>query len=245
MEGRFSNIHKVPYDGIKPDLTLSFARLMSILQETAISHSNSTIMPMSWYLENHLGFLLTNWDVHVKKYPSLYEEITVYTWPVSFKGVSAQRSFLAFCKDGTEVVAANTRWAFADLSKRRPVKVPPELAETYGRTFETPYEPDYVFPILEGYAQIGSMPFTALRGDIDSNLHVNNIKYIEWAMNCVPQDLYDSKSVYKMKTQYKKELKLNDRILLETYKNGDEIITLIKSDDDNRTLHAGIYTKWR
>lgn len=245
MKGRFNNTHKVPYEGIRPDLTLSFSKLMSILQETAISHSNSTISPMSWYVENNLGFLLTNWDVRVNKYPALYEDITVYTWPVSFKGIMAQRSFQAYDNAGCEVASANTRWVFADLAKRRPTKIPAELAETYGSTFETPYEPDYAFPSLDGYEFLSAMPHTALRNDIDSNFHVNNIKYIEWAANCVPQEIYSSGNVCEMKTQYKKELKLNDRVLIETYVKGSEIITLIKSVEDSEVLHAGIYTKWR
>jgi len=241
MENRFNMMHKIPYDGIRPDFTLSFTKLMSMFQETTIAHTNSTPLPLSWYADNNMGFLLTNWDVFVNRHPPLYDEVTVYTWPVYFKGITAERSFVMRDKYGNEAAAANTRWVFADLEKRRPLKIPEDVSNAYAPTFSQVFEPNYTFPKTDGFEQIGEARITALRSDIDTHFHVNNVKYIEWAFNYIPEELYFSGNVYKMKARYKKELKSGEKTLLETWRKDDEIISLIKSEDDAAVLHASLY----
>ncbi|MDR1687418.1 MAG: hypothetical protein LBS21_02245 [Clostridiales bacterium] len=241
MQNRFNQTYKIPYEGIKTDLTLSFAKLMFLFQETAIAHTNSTVKPMKWYSENRLGFVLTNWDVKVLNYPALYEEMTVYTWPLFFKGIMAQRFFQAFDKGGNEIAYANTKWVFSDLEAKKPARIPAEISDSYGGTYSSPHEPDFNFPETEAFKLVNSRQTITRRSDIDSNWHVNNVKYIEWALDCVPDDIYASGNITQMKTKYKKELRQNEEILLETYTKGEEIIILVKSGEDFEVLNAEIY----
>jgi len=243
MTNRFNVAHTVQYEGIRPDFTLSFARLMAMLQETAIAHTSATPLPFSWYAQNNVGFLLTNWHVSVNSYGALHDKVTAYTWPVYFKGIKAERSFVLQNENGEDMAQANTRWAFADLTNRRLVKIPDVVCEAYGATYEPPFTPDFTFPGTDGFTKIDEAAHTVLRSDIDSNFHVNNVKYIEWAIDYIPNETYGQKNVREMKTQYKKELRQNDTAIIETWERGSEYISLIKSQDCT-ALHAGVYTLW-
>ena len=244
MQNRFKYHFAVPYEGVRPDLTLSFGQLMTMLQETAIAHSASTKLPFSWFTENNIGFLLTNWDVSVFSHPSLYENITAYTWPVFFKGISASRSFLFLDNNEKKLATANSRWAFVDLSLGRPVKIPENVIAAYGECFPAVSKPDFSFPEVSSFTKINEITFKAAISDIDSNYHANNIKYVEWAINATPPDIYYTKRVVKMKTQYKKPVVLGDLVDVYTFSNEPENNEMFYSIKVNGTDYAAVYFVW-
>lgn len=245
MDKGFSSEYMIYYSGLKPDLSVKFIKLMELMQETSIMHTDSTKYPMKWYSENNFGFVLTNWQVKVSAYPSVYDRIRVTTWPIMFKGILAERMFKAVNEKNELIALANTKWAYSDLIKRRPVKPAHEIIESYGTAYGSLMETDYTFPSVDGYEKISENCLTVTRRDLDSNFHVNNIKYIEWAFDYIPDETYDSLNITDMKVMYKKECVRGDRILIETYRGRDNAyITLIKPADNPEALHAGIYGVW-
>lgn len=245
MSNVFEQNHTVPYDGVGTGHTLSFVRLIGLMQETVIAHSNASPLHYSWYENEKKGFLLTNWQVEAYAYPKLYDRLRVATWPCLFRGLTAQRSFAVYGACGACLAKANTRWAFLDLAARKLLKIPPEVALGYGRTHPPSLETDFSFPETAGFEKVSRAEFAVLRSDLDSNFHVNNVKYIEWAFNYLPEDLFFSESlrVTRMKTRYGKEMKLNERAVLETYRRENEIISLIRAETDEGAS-AGVYTRW-
>lgn len=241
---KFTKSFDVFYEGVDPKLYIKFTKLMSLMQETSIAHTDSTNRPMSWYVDNNFGFLLTNWDVRVNKYPFLYEKIRISTWPVMFKGILAYRGFDAYDSKNDLIAAANTKWVFTDLSRHRPIKVPADVVTGYGELSPPLFESDYKFPeITQDYESASRRSMQVTRRDIDSNNHVNNIKYIEWVVDDIPQNLYDNYCVKQMKCVYKKECKVNQEVMIETYVKDNEVITSV-NDTETGAAHAWFYTMW-
>jgi acyl-ACP thioesterase len=118
------------------------------------------------------------------------------------------------------------------------------VASSYEPLFPHIFPPDFAFPrdpLASGFVKIDEADFTVRKSDIDIHLHVNNVKFIEWAFDKIPDKRYYSTNACEMKARYKKEIKLGARVTLETWEKGDEIISVIKSGD---TLNAEIYTRW-
>lgn len=77
--------------------------------------------------------------------------------------------------------------------------------------------------------------YTTTRRDIDTNHHVNNVIYLEFAYNALPKDIsinFDSLEIY-----YKKQIKIGEKIHCFYKQEENSHIIAIKSQDE-KTLHA-------
>jgi len=75
------------------------------------------------------------------------------------------------------------------------------------------------------------------RRDIDTNGHVNNLNYIDFALETLDEKIYNSNTFLNLEVIYKKEIKLHEKInCYYSFENDKHIIT-IKSED-NETVHS-------
>ena len=75
------------------------------------------------------------------------------------------------------------------------------------------------------------------RRDIDTNGHVNNLHYIDYALETLPEDVYSYHEFDNIEINFKKEIKYGDVInCYYSYEDNKHVIT-IKSED-NSILHS-------
>lgn len=55
--------------------------------------------------------------------------------------------------------------------------------------------------------------FRVHTGDLDSNRHVNNTRYVQWALDTLPAHFTDTMQVHRIRVDYKKETTLGQKIL--------------------------------
>lgn len=72
--------------------------------------------------------------------------------------------------------------------------------------------------------------------DIDSNGHVNNVNYVEWAIESVPLEIVKNFSIKRVNVVFEKETKYGESINVSCstlLNEGDKIVTthLIKNND--------------
>lgn len=77
--------------------------------------------------------------------------------------------------------------------------------------------------------------YTTTRRDIDTNHHVNNVIYLEFAYNALPKDI--SINFENLEIYYKKQIKIGETIHCFYKQDGNSHIIAIKSQDE-KTLHA-------
>lgn len=242
----------IDYSGVDSSLRLTLPKFVDYLQEAAILHSQNAGYEMSWFSQMKRGWLILNWDVHILKYPQWNEEITVKTWPVSFDGILACRGFQVFNIQNELILDACSKWVFTNIEKKRPVKPPKGMCERYGLTFPAPFEYDFSFPNISenkmaaGYVDswrlIAEKSLTVTHRDIDTNNHVNNISYIIWAIDCLPEFVYKEFKASRLKISYKKESVLAEQISIKLYQNGADKTELIAvAENQIGELLAEIY----
>ena len=85
---------------------------------------------------------------------------------------------------------------FINIDRRRPARIPEEKYELYGEDKNNPRDVD--MEDVEKVERVtNEKQFQIRYSDIDSNGHVNNVKYAELALEAVPEDIIKNYTYYK------------------------------------------------
>lgn len=183
---------------------LSPVSLLNFLEETAIRHSKSVGVGVEKLLALGKGWLLTRWSVQMDRYPKWGETVNIETWPFRFERFYATREFSITDKDHQILGRATSLWIFFDLNRKRPVRIPPEIIEAYGTSEERMvHDPFSDLPQIKNAAY--ETPFRVRLSDIDTNDHVNNIKYVEWTLESLPPEVHRNFQLASLEVAYCKE----------------------------------------
>lgn len=238
----FKTDYLIDYHGLDTNLKISTPRLIDYLQESAVRHSDWAGYSMDWFTRQMKGWLILNWDLKIFDYPKWNEKITVKTWPCLFKGIIAYRGFEITNNINNKIILQGfSKWVYTDLEKRRPVLPPKEMTERYGIIKPEPFKSDFKIPAYDSFTKININILKVTRRDIDTNLHVNNISYIEWVIDSIPDDIYNTMIIENIKINYKKECTKDMFISIDLYTKENEIVSIITS---NNVILTEIYIKF-
>ncbi len=206
-------------------------------QETTVAKTNSTSRNIKWYLDNMQGWIFLNWNIEILKYPTYEEEVICSTVPVKFKRFLGQRDFRIENLEGEVLMNASVKTALIDLVNKGPIEPSEELLKEYGEIQEGFITNKFKLPKPteeSGFTLVSTSEITIKRLDTDTNLHTNNLKYIEWAENEIPENMYQ-KLVKQVQIVFKQETLRGDVLKIETYTNNDnQVFVSFKKDDDVR-----------
>lgn len=234
----FTYNYKIRYSDVGIDNKLTLKSLVAILQEGAISHSNTVGFGINSTDKTHLAWLLLNWKVKMFTHPHCDEELTVKTWPRVFDRLYSFRDFEVYDKKNNLVAIASSKWFPIDTETKRIKKITPEISAPYGEpviksVFDEPFKDKMTAP--EDLKL--NFNYTIQRRDIDTNGHVNNINYIDFALETLDEDIFNNNSFDNLEIFYKKEIKLKESIkCYYSFEDNKHVIT-IKSEDDS-IVHA-------
>lgn len=236
----FTYNYKIRYSDVGADNKLTLKSLVAILQEGAILHSNTVGFGVNKVDTTHLAWLLLNWKVTMFMHPHCDEELTVKTWPRVFDKLYSFRDFEVYDKEGNLVAIGASKWFPIDTETKKIRKITSEISDPYGEpveksVFDEPFKDKMTVP--EDLKL--NFNYTIQRRDIDTNGHVNNLHYIDYALETLDEDIYSNNSFDNLEIFYKKELKLKENInCYYSFENNKHVIT-IKSED-NSIIHAVI-----
>jgi len=243
----FQSTFEVGYAIVEPDLHARIPGIMGYVQEASIKHTESTAHKMQWYADNMRGWLLTGWHIEIHKRPRWNDTIAVRTWPSKFRGILADRSFEVADADGERLISAMSAWVYTDIERRRPMKPPQEVIDGYGEVLPPVMEANFKIPDWSGFEKAGGREMAITRRDTDTNYHVNNIRYIEWAFDEIPSDIYDQYDPSVIKVAYRKECKAGEAVVLESFVQAGArpaVVITVRKAAEPETIATEIYTEW-
>jgi medium-chain acyl-[acyl-carrier-protein] hydrolase len=198
------------------------------------------------YLKDHdLGWVLYKWNIDMYEYPVYGEKVLIRTCPCSMKKFYAYRIFELLNSKGELLGKAESIWFLINVEKRRPVRVGEDIFSAYGLTSK-----DDIALEIENIISLESpdyeKQFSVRYSDIDTNRHVNNEKYIAWAIETLPLDIVLNYTLKNIKVTYEKETTYgeNIRILTKVIEQGDEITCLHKILDKGDKELTLLKTFW-
>ncbi|KAK3272088.1 hypothetical protein CYMTET_4098 [Cymbomonas tetramitiformis] len=185
--------------------TLStFARL---LQETATNHalrlgfaSEDGFCVDENMAANNLIWVLSKLRLQIDMAPMWGECVEVNTWFCESGRLAARRDWTVSKPEAdVKVAGASSVWVLVNAETRRLSRMPESMREQYRPS--CPPTPKWAIGEGEGCIKIPDIfeeaeDFSVVEGirvrfgDVDMNQHINNVVYIEWAMESIPQDLW-------------------------------------------------------
>lgn len=237
----------VSFFQIDANQNMSPAALLSDLQEVAITHSDTLGYTLDYMLERKWAWTVVNWHLNIHRMPRHGETITIQTWSNKFVRFQAERSFFMFDEAGNKILDGMSRWVFMDLEKRKPTNVPKEMAERcHGGQEPAILDEKFLVPKQAQGELLCTRALVVTRRDTDTNGHANNVKYLEWAMDDLPDAIYDEMDLKDIRIVYRKECMRGDRVELKTFvqdtDGGKEVFSFLYGGE---MLMAEVITLWQ
>ena len=222
----FSFDSRVRYSETGEDRKLTLNGILNYFQDCCTFHSESAGVGMDYLEKKGQVWVLTSWQIIVKRYPLLFEKIRISTWPYAFKRFIGNRNFTMEDESGELIAYANSLWTFLDIASGRPVNVDEKQIQAY--TLGEKLDMDYSSRKIAVPEDMKEYPSFQVRPHhLDTNHHVNNGQYVLMAQEYLPKDF----KVGQMRAEYKKQAVLNDVILPKVKEEGDIYTVVLESPE--------------
>lgn len=229
-----------------PDLRLKVTSIFELLQEAAGNHANYRKFGFQDMLKQGRFWVLSRIKIiSLKPLPKWTEKLVIETWVKSVEGATSERDFLIKNQRGEIVIKGSSLWYSLDIKQRKPL-----LLESFKK--EAPVRND--LKAIENIERITSnnqadysKNIKVSYSDLDAAQHVNNIRYISWALDSYPIDTFQNSRVNSLTVNFLSETKFNEEveILTEELKE-DNIIqftTSVRHKNTGKTMCI-IQSKW-
>jgi acyl-ACP thioesterase len=220
---------------------------MNYLEDLAAAHADSLNIGLDYLLENRIAWVIYKWDVKFNKYAHVTDKLKVRTKPYSIRKFYAYRQYEVLNSEEEVIVSANSLWFLIDVDKRRPCKITEYVCTQFGIRPEDNGQLE--FEKLSAPENISlEKEFSVRYSDIDTNNHVNNVKYISWGLEAVPYEILEKCTLRDLRINYEKETSYGEdvRVLCEVKEEDKEYIvisSIVNSNDEKLTLLKTVWNK--
>lgn len=200
---------RVAYADIDGHLALTLRGAMELMQESAIIHSAQAGYSIYDIPRTHVIWMLVQWRVRMMGRAMWNDAVTVETWPRSMARVTSSRNFIIRGPRGETVAVGESTWILVNTDTGRAARITPEIASAYDLVEQDVFQDSLPQP-PEG---TGETTFTGMiqRRDIDTNRHVNNLVYLDYARQGLPEDLCD-RDFRELGVTYSRQMRLGDAV---------------------------------
>lgn len=198
---------KIRYSELDSSGRLSLPALLNYFQDCSTFHSEELGLGVDYLKEKEMIWALSSWQILIKRYPGLCENVTIGTAPYDFKGFIGYRNFWMLDENGNEIAAANSIWSLIQVNNGKPTKPAPEMIEKY--VLSPKREMEYADRRIRFDGQGVQQPkVIVMAHHLDTNLHVNNGQYVRIAMDYLPVDF----PIGQLRAEYKMQAVLDAEI---------------------------------
>lgn len=220
--GIYEEEFTVRYSEVDRNNELTPISIMQYFQEIGCLHSDQVKMG----LNQHAAWVIIQWKVKILSKANWNDKITVKTWPSGIQGPYCMRDYEMY--KGEELIAIGTsKWVLTDTETHKLIKVTEDVVERFKPVDKQVFnEPIVKLKPCDNYTY--KLVHNVTLKDIDTNQHVNNIKYIELAYDMLPEDTNYIEVMYKHSSVYGEELVCYYNNYEVTIKNGDKLSAIVK-----------------
>jgi len=199
---------------------LSLVSAINYFQESAWRNAEALGLGFHELAAKDRFWVLSRLYVEMYRYPIWGDEILLETWPKGMESLFALRDFRIKSTDGELLGAGASAWLIIDGTTHRLQRVENVLngeMPCYPHN-AVEYKPAKIAPAATMTPQTR---ITAGYTDIDVNAHVNNVSYLNWAVNYLPLEM-DALTIRSFEINFLSEARLRSPIEI-----------LYGSDDEN------------
>ena len=131
---------RVRYSEVGSDQKLSLGGLINYFQDCSTFHSEDLGLGIEYMRPKGQAWILSSWQIVIKRFPKLLEEIETGTWAYDFKGFYGMRNYAMKDAAGEMIAWANSLWIFMDVNTGRPIRITPEQLQGYTKEERLPMD---------------------------------------------------------------------------------------------------------
>ena len=233
------------YEDFYKNGTMRLPSVLRLFETTSCKHSDIVKDNILADTENGKAWVFTDWYLKINFLPKIGQKVTCKTWTQPIKQILFSIRDYEIYADGELAVSCISRWIILDLKTNRP--------QRFDSSFETQYktEDKCVFgeaklPHLESpEAFTREVPITIRRSDIDYNDHVHNLIYIDYALEALPEEVYNANDYSSLRICYKQAVKPGEQIVCKyAFVEGKHVCCIFNSEGELKTqIELGTITK--
>jgi medium-chain acyl-[acyl-carrier-protein] hydrolase len=236
----YSKDWEINFTQCTPNGNLKYVDLCNLLQLTAAGHSEIGGISFSDMQVFDQAWVLSRMRVEVLELPKWKDVVTVKTWINTLENSRSVRAIEMFL-NGKKIVGSETFWAVFNTKTRRPeaLALPYAHFELYPERKAT--EQSFSRIIVNDEKEM-VFEKTVFLSDLDIVNHVNNVKYLEWCLDLVDENLILNQGIKSFEMNFLKELSLKDKVVLhEIVSENDTVFSITKADK----MSFALQINWR
>jgi medium-chain acyl-[acyl-carrier-protein] hydrolase len=199
--------------------------ILTLLEETAADHCDSINYSLYQLEEQNIGWVLISGVMQMDRYPSYKENITIRTWLSQYSTIRGYRENIIYDEQNDIIGRARGLWVFFDIDKRRPVQIFDDIMEKWSICNVESIDYNISKKIKAVDNSDYQSKFKVNRYDTDMNKHVNNIRYLQWVIESVPEEIVDNYYLHS----------IDGRFIAEAH-YGQTVISLTKNDTKDKSF---------
>ncbi|KAJ7943076.1 Acyl-[acyl-carrier-protein] hydrolase [Quillaja saponaria] len=235
---------------VGPDKTATLVSILNLLQETALNHVWMSGLLGDGFgathgmMKNKLIWVVSRMQFLVDHYPIWGEVVEIDTW-VGASGKNGMRRDWLIRSQATGLVfaRATSTWVMMNRQTRRLSKMPEEVRNEISPWFieKQAIKEDVPEKIvkLDNKAKYMNTDLQPKRSDLDMNHHVNNVKYVKWMLETIPDHVLENHQLSGITLEYRRECGSSDVVQSLSEPDEDEILQDAVNQDNNTNLLNG------
>ncbi|MBN2359431.1 MAG: hypothetical protein JXR83_08245 [Deltaproteobacteria bacterium] len=180
------------------------------LQDAAGEHARRLGASIEEMARQGWTWVLTRLRIELRRPVRWGDTVVVETWPAGARPRLAYRDFELRLDGGEPIGSAASAWMVLDLATRHPVRLP-----EFVRNLRQPARArDAGAPgrLSAPAPDAAAVDLRVNRSDLDVNRHANNVSYLGWLVESVPDAVWEKRWLEQLDIGYRAEGRSGDRI---------------------------------
>lgn len=201
--------------------------MLDLMQEAANTNATALGFGFDELQDSNTAWVLSRMYVKFYKLPEWRQEVNLETWHKGVAKLFYLRDFRLSDTEGNAMIKATTSWLIIDLNTRRLVRNSDLATSPEKCTREdaiTEPADKVVVPVDIEAELVRKHPVTW--SEIDTMGHVNNVKYVTWAIDAVESEVIKKTPIKELLVNYDAEVMPGDVVkIYRTKVENDEGIS--------------------
>lgn len=181
---------------------------------------------------NGYAWIVTDWYAEILDSPKYGEKIHVKTWIHSEGSLFGGDRNSEIYTDGKLCVKAVQKLVLLDMKTNSPTADGKKLMATYKPELPTVFEQKILPRITTPNQFVSEVWLKPRRNDIDYNHHVHNVYYFDYAMEALPENVYENHNFKKIRVKYKQAIREGEELKIRYVQQSHKHIVCIFGNEE-------------
>lgn len=210
-ETRYSKEFTISSFDVDANKKATLQSLCRYMQEMAVLHAEKLKLGLHDMLKENRGWVLAQMSIKIERLPFFHENISVKTWSNGPDGRFAMRDFIIYDENNEVIARASSTWFVVDITEKKICRLDDYFKDYNYSDIEYALgrKPERIKPFED--AEIKD-EIIVNYSDLDINAHVNNIRYIDFALNQFTYAFRMKHDIAEIELNFLKESKIGNTL---------------------------------